>query len=87
MSRHHKSVTNEVAHMILDTKNMSHAELMKTYNVEVWEDGQVYDLTLNHVYANVSEWANTTVDDGNEDDFDYDEFFDGDEMNATDWNR
>ena len=74
MSRHHKSNTNEVAHMVLDAKNMTHQELMETYNVEVWEDGQVYDLTLDHVYANVSEWANATVEE-DVDEFDNSEYF------------
>lgn len=83
MSRHHQSNTNAVAHMIHDVKNMSRLDLLKTYNVEVWEDGQVYDLTINHVYANVNEWANATVEE--DIDSDYEQYFDGDDTNAQDW--
>ena len=81
-NKHHGAHTNEVQHMILDAKNMSGLQLLKTYNVEVWDDGQVYDLTENLMYASVTEWANAAVED---DDFDYDRFFDGDEMNKEDF--
>ena len=59
--------TNEVQHMILDAKNMSGLQLLKTYNVEVWDDGQVYDLTENLMYSSVIEWANDAVEDDGDD--------------------
>ena len=75
MSRHHRSTTNEVEHLILDAKNLSHSEMIKIYNVEVWEDGQVYDLTADKMYATVKEWANATVEE-DVDDFEHSDLYD-----------
>ena len=80
--RYHATHTNEVQHMILDAQNMTDRQLLNTYNVEIWMDNRVYDLTENHVYSSITEWANSVIED---DDFDYDNLFDGDEMNKEDF--
>jgi len=71
MSRSHKpNNTDLISHMIRDTKNMSRLDLLSTYNIEVWEDGKVHDLTEDVMYSTVSDWANTTIE---RDDFNYDD--------------
>lgn len=68
--QHKPNNTDSVSHMIMDAKNMTRHELLSTYNVEVWEDGQVYDLTEDMMYPSVKDWANSTIED---DDLNYDD--------------
>ena len=81
-TKHHNAHGNEVQHMIHDVKTMSSLELLSTYNIEIWEDGKIYDRTESTTYTSATEWANSTVEG---DDLDYDQYFDGDEMNAQEW--
>lgn len=60
--RHHPSISNEISHIIADLKHRNNVELRDLYNVEVQEDGQVYDLTENKLYNDATEWANHYVD-------------------------
>ena len=60
--------------MIMDVKNMSALQLLRTYNIEVWEgeeQNKIYDFTEDKVYQSPIEWANATVEDDNDDDYDY----------------
>ena len=73
MGRHHNAHGNEVQHMILDVKNMSSLQLLETYNIEIWEDGKIYDRTEDQTYTSATEWANSTIEG---DDLEFDDQFD-----------
>lgn len=62
--RHHPPISNEVAHIVTDLKNLNKERVRELYNAEVLEDGQVYDLAEDELYDNVVDWANHFVNGG-----------------------
>ena len=60
--RHHPSVSNEVSHIITDLKTLHKERVRELYNVDILEDGQVYDLAEDKLYDTTTDWANHFVD-------------------------
>lgn len=50
--------------MIHDATHMTADELKEMYNVEVLEDGTVFDIVDQITYGSIQEWANTAADEG-----------------------
>lgn len=72
MSGRHFSRSSEVAHLIADVRRMTPEDVLETYGIKILPDHQVFDVTFDETYKNLSEWAQACID-GEDDDYDDDE--------------
>lgn len=57
MSKSHRSVASEVAHMRGEINRMSPQEVLDLYGIELRAGGRVYDHTYNQEFADLAAWV------------------------------
>ena len=56
-----KRNSREVVRLVNYAKQATPEQLMEDYEVEILEDGGVYDAIEDHVFASITEWAEDVI--------------------------